>query len=204
MARMPKYEKLRNQLIRNDRKSFSPALKRNIIVAIINSGFFLWVLSAIFLTFGGSFISKHSDCVSLYRTVSDEFDDLNGEIISRQQHIDQAFHQSEITDQILKAILSSTHNSYQKYSSLSLRELELKRQQLARQILFPKSMEPHPWVNISLRQFVIESRLTDDNIGYDDRLRIDAIILGQYTPIAASLFPELLKIELHPVPKTPA
>lgn len=48
MAKMPKYEKIRNRLLRG-----KPAPKPNRIWVLINSGFVLWLLSALFLTLGG-------------------------------------------------------------------------------------------------------------------------------------------------------
>jgi hypothetical protein len=64
VARMPKYEKLRNKRERtSQRLSLANAPKRNIILAIINSAFFIWCISALFLTLGGGYVTNHQQCM---------------------------------------------------------------------------------------------------------------------------------------------
>ena len=39
------------------------APKRNRFLAVINSAFFLWCISALFLTVGGGYLTNHQQCV---------------------------------------------------------------------------------------------------------------------------------------------
>ena len=63
VARMPKYEKIRNERDRAHQKKSLGVPKRNVVLAVINSGFFLWLLSAALLTGGGGYITNHQECM---------------------------------------------------------------------------------------------------------------------------------------------
>jgi hypothetical protein len=64
VAGMPKYEKTRNERERASQKRLLASVpKRNIVLAVINSAFFLWLLSAILLTIGGGYVTNHQQCM---------------------------------------------------------------------------------------------------------------------------------------------
>jgi len=61
---MPKYEMLRNKRERAFQELLlTSAPKRNVGLAIINSGFFIWFLSAVLLTVGGGYVTNHQQCM---------------------------------------------------------------------------------------------------------------------------------------------
>ena len=55
--------------------------KRGRLLAIINSSFFIWLMSVLLLTIGGSYITNHKQCL----------DDAE-KIISRRDHLEQELH----------------------------------------------------------------------------------------------------------------
>jgi hypothetical protein len=59
---MPKYEKIRNERARRlERRNAETEQSR--VWLFINSGIFLWVLSAILLTLGGGYVTTHQQCM---------------------------------------------------------------------------------------------------------------------------------------------
>jgi hypothetical protein len=110
VARMPRYEKIRNQRDRAFKKR-SIAPKRNIVLAIINSAFFLWFLSAVLLTVGGGYITNHQQCmrdadalIERRHTISQE---LNGRENALLSELEAATTLSKLPD-----TFSSTKGSF--------------------------------------------------------------------------------------------
>jgi hypothetical protein len=63
VAKMPKYEKIRNRRERIVSKALASGSRKNVLFAVINSAFFLWCLSALLLTIGGGYITNHQQCM---------------------------------------------------------------------------------------------------------------------------------------------
>jgi hypothetical protein len=59
---MPKYEKIRNERDRASQKRLLTP-KRNTVLAVINSAFFIWCISAALLTVGGGYVTNHQQCM---------------------------------------------------------------------------------------------------------------------------------------------
>ena len=68
--------------------------ERNRLLAVINSAFFLWVMSALLLSIGGSYITNHKQCL----------DDAE-KVIERRSHLSQEllFRDGALADRIAKA-----------------------------------------------------------------------------------------------------
>lgn len=62
MARMPKYEKLRNGML-HKKLAAPPEKPKSKLWAFVNSGIVLWLLSALFLTLGGGYFTNHAQCM---------------------------------------------------------------------------------------------------------------------------------------------
>jgi len=78
MARMPKYEKIRNR--RLFQQSDLKQRRSSKVFAVINSGIFIWFLSAVAITLGGSIFSERQKCVADARQLIDRFDALDEEL----------------------------------------------------------------------------------------------------------------------------
>jgi hypothetical protein len=63
VARMPKYEKIRNRRERAFQDKLLTIPKRSRIGIVINSAFFIWCISALFLTLGGGYVTNHQQCM---------------------------------------------------------------------------------------------------------------------------------------------
>jgi hypothetical protein len=80
MRRMPKYEKIRNRRILERAKRETV---RSRLWMLLNSGIFLWFLSAILLTIGGGYITNHQQCMRDADQIIDRRSRLNLELLSR-------------------------------------------------------------------------------------------------------------------------
>ena len=57
--------------------------ERNRLLAVINSAFFLWVMSALLLSIGGSYITNHRQCLDDAEKIIERRKHLSGELLSR-------------------------------------------------------------------------------------------------------------------------
>jgi hypothetical protein len=80
MARMPKYEKLRNRMIRNALRASAVPEKKNKFFALVNSPAFLWLASVLLISLGGWYASAHTSCarsadaqISPYQEAADDY-----------------------------------------------------------------------------------------------------------------------------------
>jgi hypothetical protein len=80
MSRMPKYEKIRNRRL-FERHKHEP--KPNKLWTFVNSGIFLWLLSATLLTVGGGYIANHQQCMRDADQIIERRSRLSLEILSR-------------------------------------------------------------------------------------------------------------------------
>jgi hypothetical protein len=85
VRRMPKYEKFRNERERAFQKRvLASGSKRNVFFAVINSGFFLWLLSAVLLTIGGGYITNHQQCMREADQLIERRNKISNELSGRQ------------------------------------------------------------------------------------------------------------------------
>jgi hypothetical protein len=134
VARMPKYEKIRNQRERAfQKRSIVP--KRNIVLATINSAFFLWFLSAVLLTVGGGYITNHQQCMRDAEVLIERGDMIYHELNGRQDAL-----LSELEDATTLSklpTLSSTKGSfYPQWKKFSVFDVEMDSVRLADRIQY--------------------------------------------------------------------
>jgi hypothetical protein len=62
VARMPKYEQIRNRMLREKHAPKAAGFWKG-LWAVLNAGFVLWLLSAAFLTLGVGYFTNHAQCM---------------------------------------------------------------------------------------------------------------------------------------------
>jgi hypothetical protein len=135
VARMPKYAAIRN---RQDRAA-SKANKKGRLVSIINSGLFLWTLTALLLTVGGSYFTKVQQCIVQSERVLERFTRLNNEIANRRNFIEELVNSSSQHSEIQSG-LARLPTTYPEFKELSLLELVLEQNKITRSITFHDMM----------------------------------------------------------------
>ncbi len=78
--------------------------KNNRFLSIINSAAFLWFLSALFVTAGGSYYTKYQECARQADETIDKFQHLNEELYIRRKAIFQAISDGASMDAIRSSI----------------------------------------------------------------------------------------------------
>ena len=78
--------------------------KNNRFLSIINSAAFLWFLSALFVTAGGSYYTKYQECARQADETIDKFQHLNEELYIRRKAIFQAISDGANMDAIRTSI----------------------------------------------------------------------------------------------------
>jgi hypothetical protein len=76
----------------------------NRLLAIVNSAAFLWLLSALLITSGGSYFTKYQECARQADEIIDKFQRLNEELYIRRKAIFQAISDSGSIDAIRSSI----------------------------------------------------------------------------------------------------
>jgi hypothetical protein len=87
VAKMPRYEKLRNMQLRGFQKKVLRAVgppRRSRLWTFLNSAFVIWCLSAILLTVGGGYITNHQQCMRDADQIIDRRSHLALELFSRR------------------------------------------------------------------------------------------------------------------------
>jgi hypothetical protein len=116
---MPKYEKIRNQLIRDAQKAPKPST----LWLVVNSGIFLWFLSASLLTVGGGYVTSHQTCMREADQLIDRRDRLSREIYARRLAFHDTVANAKTVEQL--AIVPTTKGSvYPDLEKTSYNELE--------------------------------------------------------------------------------
>jgi hypothetical protein len=95
---MPKYEKIRNKLIRDAQKS---ALKPSKLWLVLNSGIFLWFLSASFLTVGGGYVANHQGCMREADQLIERQDRMSREMYSRRAAFNETVADAKTVDNLI-------------------------------------------------------------------------------------------------------
>jgi hypothetical protein len=76
----------------------------NRFVTIINSAAFLWFLSALFITAGGSYLTKYQECARQADEIAGKFQRINEELYIRRKAIFQVISDSSSMDAIRSGI----------------------------------------------------------------------------------------------------
>ncbi|MEW6450044.1 MAG: hypothetical protein AB1490_05310 [Pseudomonadota bacterium] len=76
--------------------------KANRLLAILNSAFFLWIMTAIFLTVGGAFFTAAQQCSIEANKQADLYSDLTSQIIYRGSRIREMIEQASNIEAIKK------------------------------------------------------------------------------------------------------
>jgi hypothetical protein len=101
---MPKYEKIRNK--QDLRRRISDGSKKSRFIAVINSGFFLWLLTAICLTIGGSIFAERQKCVADSRALIDRFNALDEELVFRDLYVSSKIRSAKTIEDLTKTTLT--------------------------------------------------------------------------------------------------
>jgi hypothetical protein len=80
---MPKYEKIRNRMLREKPPASKPDGRWKTLWLVLNSGFVLWLLSAVVLTLGGGYFSNHAQCMRDSEQLIERRRGLGEEIMTR-------------------------------------------------------------------------------------------------------------------------
>jgi hypothetical protein len=123
---MPKYEKIRNRLVRESQK---PAPKPNKLWLVLNSGIFLWVLSASLLTVGGGYVTNHQSCMREAEQLIDRHEKLGREMYARRLAFNKTVADAKTVEQLV-TIPSTNGSIYPELEKLPYSELELELRKL--------------------------------------------------------------------------
>jgi len=107
--------------------------KRNVFLAILNSGFFLWLLSAIFLAAGGSYFTNYQDCMRDAEKLISQHDRLTREIRNRRSFVWSLVASAKSIGEI-RGGLDKCPVTYSEFKEFSTFELQQSINRLQRQI----------------------------------------------------------------------
>ncbi len=74
--------------------------KKNRLIAVVNSGFFLWLLTAILVTLGGGYITNHQQCMRDADQIIARKNHLQQEILARQPMQLELVEKAQTLDQL--------------------------------------------------------------------------------------------------------
>jgi hypothetical protein len=83
-------------------------VKRNRFLAIINSAFFIWCLSAFLLTIGGGFVTNHQQCMHQADQLLSRFELVRQEMLSRQLAFGSAVEKATVIPDLLREPRAAT------------------------------------------------------------------------------------------------
>ncbi len=157
MSKMPKYEKLRS------RRRIPTLLEEppNRIIAILNSAFFIWLVSAVFVTVGGSYFSGIQKCTADAEGIIDRYDLLESEYYSREYYYYGAVLSANTIEDLAKS-KGEYKSSYSEFQTKDYHEIQREIDSILHRIP-PMSKddlkiarEQYPYfVNESLAQYLI-------------------------------------------------
>jgi hypothetical protein len=102
---------------------------------VLNSAFFLWSLTAILLTCGGSYLTKRQECLRDFAKMSEAYDPLQDEIFHRRAGLVAAVRKLSDFEQLAE-LLKTQSSRDPSLSNVSLTELVFRRDRLVRSIDF--------------------------------------------------------------------
>jgi hypothetical protein len=106
---------------------------RNEILSTLGSPFILWILTAIFLTIGGSYFTKRQECLQNTRSDINQFLKMTIEITHRRTRLLAGLETSSNPIDFLKVVRSNSYSSYKDFDGQTLESLVFERERL-----FPK------------------------------------------------------------------
>jgi hypothetical protein len=96
---------------------------RNRFLSVVNSPFFLWMLSAFFITCLGAYLTAHQECVREAKRIGTTYPVLLGEIQYRMMHIADAVSSAERLDQLPDESAHPIRYGYSQFKDATMREL---------------------------------------------------------------------------------
>jgi hypothetical protein len=151
-------EFLRQRREREFQQSVLKALekpKQSRILKVINSPFFLWLLSALLLTLGGAYFAEYQQCNRDSAQIIDLFYRLTTELELRQKSIADAFAASNNFEELRTAL--KTHDYiYSDLRERTARDLVRQKRQLSRRISFDRAHSAA--INIINSRFSVSPR----------------------------------------------
>jgi len=121
---MPESERLRQKKEREFQKRVLAALegakpKKGRIGGIINSAFFLWLLSAVVITAGGAFFTKRQECLGEAHRVQDIWSKLARELYTRESYVLKTIQRASTIEEVKERVpkCSWLYNEYKERST---------------------------------------------------------------------------------------
>ena len=105
------------------------------LVKIINSGLFLWIISAIILTGGAGYLNGYQTCIRDAKQIGDDFEQSDIEIISRRSQITMAILYSNNVEELTVA-LKAISPSFSRFRDMTTLDLEIMRKSARARIDF--------------------------------------------------------------------
>jgi hypothetical protein len=131
MAKMPFYSKLQNRRLRDLTTKINHA---NSWWQFFNSPFGLWLISAILITLGGSYLNARRECIVSARTDMDTFYQLTFEIQARRERILVASERTSNSIDFWNAARSNAFVEFKQFDGQSLASLLVQHNVLRRKI----------------------------------------------------------------------
>lgn len=86
--------------------------KKSRVLAVINSAFFLWIMTALFLTIGGSYYTAYHKCLQDAENISGQYPALSKELLERRAFIKEAISSAETVAQLREKFKSIPYLSF--------------------------------------------------------------------------------------------
>jgi len=180
MARLPAYEKFRLKRDRDFQARVLAALvkppekKRFWLFALINSAFFLWLMSAGLITAGGAALSAHRQCLSDADKASQDYMSLTSELDDRILYISSSLQRAHDMDDLKRYLVPFPHFS-SALKGVDLGELFWRRIRILKMSDAPVgSLEPSTADNwIRIEQY--RNLVTDLGNGLLDRMNFKSL-----------------------------
>lgn len=137
----------------------------NRTVRIINSPIFIWLLSALFLAFGGAYVTQYQQCSREADRLRNQYYHLAGEIYIRQERVAAAVEGAASIDDI-KLALKSLPSLYADLKDRSLFELNREFRQIEARI------ERSPELQDFTRQALAETSYSFNEVTNYSRLSV--------------------------------
>jgi hypothetical protein len=100
--RMPRFAKIQNRLFRQKKHKQSGWL-----LAFLNSSLGLWILSAIFLSFGSSYFTRRAECLAAARANIELYNSLDEEITGRRLRVIESARNTSNSIDFIKTLRST-------------------------------------------------------------------------------------------------
>ena len=165
MTRMPKYEKIRNRMHRQTAISEKPEKGR--LLAIVNSAFFLWLMTAIFLTIGGTYFTTVQKCMADAESAIYQWEMADSELSNRDYYFKYAVANAGSISNLKAAaeLYKSVSSDYQTRDTF---ELEASQHRILRKASAAELEQLSDYYPMYLNEIVARAALQE---GTDDALK---------------------------------